>query len=373
MSTSARAMAGSAVARRRSMAAARASTSDPWLRVPVSGSRRAASTSAAVWRVIRACAARNTKNSTPAATRAAEQRHEQDVGANGVEPGRGSGWRRATGRRPRARAPPATSGKASRRTVGLGERSARRGGRPAAIDERGGGLTRGERVGHVVIGRAGEPRDGRRRSRAPSRPDRRTSRAHDPARAAERARARPAASALARRRERDGVEVGRLEVLVGERADDPAVRLDDGVRAPTSRSGSRRAPPASSRSRRRSRGTCRRPARAAPGAADGRARRSRTWTVMGGIVGARMRARITARSYGRRGSMVLARASGMAAGVGFEPTGLAPYGVQDRSDRPLRHPASAIVPRRPRTVAAGVHRQSRRSGPRRDLFVTCAS
>ena len=40
----------------------------------------------------------------------------------------------------------------------------------------------------------------------------------------------------------------------------------------------------------------------------------------------------------------------VAAGVGFEPTGLAPYGVQDRSVEPLRHPATAIVPRPARPV-----------------------
>ena len=64
---------GSASPRRRSIAAASDSTSVPWLRVPVSVSRRAASTSAAVWRVIRACAARKIRNSTAAATSAAAQ------------------------------------------------------------------------------------------------------------------------------------------------------------------------------------------------------------------------------------------------------------------------------------------------------------
>ena len=56
----------------RSISSARCATSAPWFSAPVSGSRRVASTSAAVCRVSRPCADRNTRNRSAAATSPAD-------------------------------------------------------------------------------------------------------------------------------------------------------------------------------------------------------------------------------------------------------------------------------------------------------------
>ena len=72
MSTSATANAVPS-SRARSTDRATASTSAPWFRVLVSGSRRVDSTRARVWRVIRPCAERKTRKRTNAATTAADR------------------------------------------------------------------------------------------------------------------------------------------------------------------------------------------------------------------------------------------------------------------------------------------------------------
>ena len=62
-------------------------TTAPWLRRPVSGSRRVASSSCRCWLLIRACAARKTRNRMPASSDGGGQRHDHDVATRGVDVG----------------------------------------------------------------------------------------------------------------------------------------------------------------------------------------------------------------------------------------------------------------------------------------------